>query len=52
MTSLRQRMIEDMQVRNLSPGTQACYVPVELKILCILFSFVEAGLPRHRQMAA
>jgi len=26
MTSLRQRMIEDMQVRNLSPGTQACYV--------------------------
>jgi len=26
MTSLRQRMIEDMQVRNLSPLTQACYV--------------------------
>jgi integrase/recombinase XerD len=26
MTSLRQRMIEDMQVRNLSPETQACYV--------------------------
>ena len=26
MTPLRQRMIEDMQVRNLSPGTQACYV--------------------------
>jgi integrase/recombinase XerD len=26
MTSLRQRMIEDMQVRNLSPHTQAAYV--------------------------
>ena len=26
MTSLRQRMIEDMQVRNLSPETQASYV--------------------------
>jgi integrase/recombinase XerD len=26
MTPLRQRMIEDMQVRNLSPETQACYV--------------------------
>lgn len=26
MTPLRQRMIEDMQVRNLSPHTQACYV--------------------------
>jgi integrase/recombinase XerD len=26
MTPLRQRMIEDMQVRNLSQGTQACYV--------------------------
>jgi len=26
MTSLRQRMIEDMQVRNLSPLTQTCYV--------------------------
>src|SRR3989475_12384485 len=26
MTSLRQRMIEDMQVRNLSPHTQASYV--------------------------
>jgi len=25
MTSLRQRMMEDMQVRNLSPHTQACY---------------------------
>jgi len=26
MTSLRQRMIEDMQVRNLSPHTQASYL--------------------------
>jgi integrase/recombinase XerD len=26
MTLLRQRMTEDMQVRNLSPHTQACYV--------------------------
>jgi len=26
MTSLRQRMIEDMQVRNLSPLTQTSYV--------------------------
>lgn len=26
MTPLRQRMIEDMQVRNLSPLTQATYV--------------------------
>jgi len=26
MTSLRQRMIEDMQVRNLSPNTQSSYV--------------------------
>ena len=26
MTSLRQRMIEDMHVRNLSPHTQAAYV--------------------------
>jgi integrase/recombinase XerD len=26
MTSLRQRMMEDMQVRNLSPLTQTCYV--------------------------
>ena len=26
MTSLRQRMLEDMQVRNLSPHTQASYV--------------------------
>ena len=26
MTSLRQRMIEDMQVRNLSPLTQSTYV--------------------------
>jgi integrase/recombinase XerD len=26
MTPLRQRMIEDMQVRNLSPHTQACYL--------------------------
>jgi integrase/recombinase XerD len=26
MTILRQRMIEDMQVRNLSPHTQATYV--------------------------
>ena len=26
MTPLRQRMIEDMQVRNLSPHTQKCYV--------------------------
>ena len=26
MTPQRQRMIEDMQVRNLSPQTQACYV--------------------------
>src|SRR5690349_24398830 len=26
MTSLRQRMIEDMQVRNFSPRTQASYV--------------------------
>jgi hypothetical protein len=30
MTSLRQRMIEDMQVRNLSPETQACYVQQDL----------------------
>jgi len=27
MTSLRQRMTEDMQVRNLSPRTQATCVP-------------------------
>ena len=26
MTVLRQRMIEDMQVRNLSPHTQATYI--------------------------
>src|SRR5271166_6869252 len=26
MTPLRQRMTEDMQVRNLSPHTQTCYV--------------------------
>ena len=26
MTSLRQRMIEDMQVRNLSPNTERAYV--------------------------
>ena len=26
MTSLRQRMLEDMQVRNLSPHTQRSYV--------------------------
>ena len=26
MTSLRQRMIEDMQVRNLSPHTQTVYL--------------------------
>jgi hypothetical protein len=26
MTILRQRMTEDMQVRNLSPHTQACYL--------------------------
>ncbi len=26
MTTLRQRMIEDMQVRNLSPHTQTSYV--------------------------
>jgi integrase/recombinase XerD len=26
MTPLRQRMIEDMQVRNLSPDTQSTYV--------------------------
>ena len=26
MTRLRQRMIEDMQLRGLSPGTQAAYV--------------------------
>jgi integrase/recombinase XerD len=26
ITSLRRRMIEDMQVRNLSPATQRCYV--------------------------
>ncbi len=26
MTSLRRRMTEDMQVRNLSPHTQATYV--------------------------
>jgi len=26
MTALRQRMIEDMQIRNLSPNTVACYV--------------------------
>ena len=26
MTSLRQRMLEDMQIRNLSPETQISYV--------------------------
>lgn len=26
MTPLRQRMIEDMQIRNLTPGTQKCYL--------------------------
>lgn len=26
MTSLRQRMVEDMQIRNLSPETQVSYV--------------------------
>jgi len=26
MTSLRQRMVEDMQVRNLSPLTQRAYL--------------------------
>jgi hypothetical protein len=26
MTALRQRMIEDMQVRNLSPSTQRAYL--------------------------
>jgi hypothetical protein len=26
MNPLRRRMIEDMQVRNLSPATQRCYV--------------------------
>ena len=26
MTLLRQRMIEDMQVRNLAPHTQATYI--------------------------
>ena len=26
MTSLRRRMLEDMQIRNLSPHTQASYV--------------------------
>jgi integrase/recombinase XerD len=26
MTPLRQRMIEDMQIRNLAPRTQSCYV--------------------------
>ena len=26
MTNLRQRMTEDMQVRNLSPNTQASYL--------------------------
>jgi len=26
MTRLRQRMIEDMQVRNLAPNTQATYL--------------------------
>ena len=26
MTPLRQRMVEDMQIRNLSPDTQASYL--------------------------
>jgi integrase/recombinase XerD len=26
LSPLRQRMIEDMKVRNLSPATQRCYV--------------------------
>jgi len=26
MTPLRRRMIEDMQIRNLAPRTQVCYV--------------------------
>jgi integrase/recombinase XerD len=26
MTPLRQRMLEDMQIRNLSPHTQATYI--------------------------
>jgi hypothetical protein len=27
MTSLRQRLTQDMPVRNFSPHTQACYLP-------------------------
>ena len=37
MTSLRQRMIEDMQVRNFSPHTQSTYV-LQVSLLARYFS--------------
>ena len=34
MTALRQRMIEDMQVRNLSPHTQRAYLQYISQFAC------------------
>ena len=34
MTSLRQRMIEDMQIRNLAVHTQNTYVLLDCPISC------------------
>jgi hypothetical protein len=35
MTALRQRMLEDMQVRNLSPHTQSSYI-LQVSLLSLL----------------